>query len=98
MIQLHDPDTLFEEAAFIAYHFGWGHDEVLQMSHWERQRWCEEISSINERMNEQTGSLDPQSTGGVSPGGQAESQGAQFLDDDDGGTVLSKSLDELTDE
>jgi hypothetical protein len=97
MIQLHDADALFEEVAFIAYHFGWSHDEVLEMPHWERQRWCEEISSINERLNEQGGSIDPQDSGGVSPGGQA-SEGGRFLDADDGRTVLSKSLDELGDE
>jgi hypothetical protein len=47
-------DRLFEEVAFIAYHFGWAHDEVLSMPHWERRRWCAEISRINERMNEES--------------------------------------------
>lgn len=42
---------LYEEVAFVAYHFGWSRDEVLNMPHWERQRWCAEISRINERMN-----------------------------------------------
>lgn len=36
----------------MAYHFGWSHDEVLNMPHWERQRWCTEISAINDRMND----------------------------------------------
>jgi hypothetical protein len=36
----------------VAYHFGWSHDEVLNMPHWERQRWCTEISAINDRMND----------------------------------------------
>jgi hypothetical protein len=45
-------DQLFEEVAFVAYHFGWDHGDVLELPHWERQRWCEEISQINERMNE----------------------------------------------
>ncbi len=49
-----DPDRLFEEVAFVAYHFNWSHDEVLSLPHWERQRWCSEISRINERMNEGT--------------------------------------------
>lgn len=47
-------DRLYEEVAFIAYHFNWSHEAVLNMPHWERQRWCEEISRINERMNEKT--------------------------------------------
>jgi hypothetical protein len=45
------PDRLYEEVAFVAYHFGWSRDDVLNMPHWERTRWCEEISRINDRMN-----------------------------------------------
>lgn len=47
-------DQLFEEVAFVAYHFNWDHDAVLEMPHWERRRWCEEISKLNERMNEES--------------------------------------------
>ena len=47
-------DQLFEEVAFVAYHFNWSHDTILEMPHWERRRWCEEISRINERMNEES--------------------------------------------
>jgi len=36
----------------VAYHFGWSHETVLNMPHWERQRWCRQISEINDRMNE----------------------------------------------
>ena len=46
-------DQLYEEVAFVAYHFNWDHETVLTMPHWERQRWCEEISRINERMTEE---------------------------------------------
>ncbi|WP_169316577.1 MULTISPECIES: DUF6760 family protein [Natrinema] len=52
MVRLYEPDRLYEEVAFVAYHFGWSHDEVLNMPHWERQRWCTEISGINDRMND----------------------------------------------
>ena len=45
-------DGVYEEVAFVAYHFNWSREEVLNMPHWERRRWCEEISAINERMNE----------------------------------------------
>lgn len=58
VISRYPADRLFEEVAFVAYHFGWSHDEVLNMPHWERRRWCEEISRINERMN-----ADSKSTG-----------------------------------
>ena len=45
-------EQLYEEVAFVAYHFNWDHDDVLNLPHWERRRWCVEISRINERMNE----------------------------------------------
>ena len=51
VIPTYPTDRLFEEVAFVAYHFGWSHDDVLNMPHWERRRWCAEISRINERMN-----------------------------------------------
>jgi hypothetical protein len=60
-------DRLYEEVAFVAYHFNWGHDEVLAMPHRERQRWCEEISAINERINEE--SRPPEGGPGQAPGG-----------------------------
>lgn len=48
-------ERIYEEVAFVTYHFGWAHDDVLSLPHWERRRWCEEISRINERMNENDG-------------------------------------------
>ncbi len=44
-------DRLYEELAFLAYYFNWPRNEVLTMPHWERQRWCREISSINSEKN-----------------------------------------------
>lgn len=43
--------TLYEEVAFIAYHFHWSHEEIMNLEHRERQRWCEEISKINRRLS-----------------------------------------------
>lgn len=70
-------DRLYEEVAFVAYHFNWGHDEVLAMPHHERQRWCEEISAINERINEASGAPagGPGSPGPSGPGGGASVSG-----------------------
>ncbi len=42
---------LYEEMAFIAYHFHWSHDELMQLDHLERRRWCREISSINRALD-----------------------------------------------
>ncbi len=45
-------EQLYEEAAFLAYHFHWSEQEILDLEHWERRQWCEEISSINRADNE----------------------------------------------
>ncbi|OPY54103.1 MAG: hypothetical protein A4E48_00431 [Methanosaeta sp. PtaU1.Bin060] len=47
---------LYEEIAFIAYHFKWSHDEIMAMEHRDRRRWCEEISRINRLLNDNKGS------------------------------------------
>lgn len=46
-------DPLYEEVAFVAYHFHWPHDQVLTLEHAERRRWVKEISEINGRLNEE---------------------------------------------
>ena len=43
---------LYEEVAFVAYHFHWNQAEILNMEHGDRRRWVGEISGINGRMNE----------------------------------------------
>ncbi len=44
-------ERIYEEAAFIAYYFHWPHDEIMDMDHRERKKWCEEISKIHKKMN-----------------------------------------------
>ena len=44
-------ENIFKEVAFVAYHFHWGRDAILEMSHRERHQWVSEISSINEKIN-----------------------------------------------
>lgn len=44
-------DKIFEEVAFIAYHFHWTLQEILNLEHGDRQRFIDEISAINKRMN-----------------------------------------------
>jgi hypothetical protein len=43
---------LYEEVAFVAYHFHWPHETILHLEHNERRRWVAEISTINQRLNE----------------------------------------------
>jgi hypothetical protein len=45
-------EELHREVAFVAYHFHWSHEEVMQLEHAERRRWVSEISEINRQTNE----------------------------------------------
>ncbi len=39
--------------AFIAYYFHWSHEDLMQLEHQERRRWCEKISKINRELNQE---------------------------------------------
>lgn len=41
--------------AFVAYHFHWPMNDILELEHADRRRWVEQISSINHRMTEAAG-------------------------------------------
>ncbi|MER6631454.1 DUF6760 family protein [Streptomyces sp. Li-HN-5-11] len=43
---------LREEVAYIAYHFHWQREEILDLTHDERRQWVAEIARINTRVNE----------------------------------------------
>ena len=45
-------EDLFEEVAFIAYHFHWPLADILSLEHGDRQRFIYEISAINRQMSE----------------------------------------------
>jgi hypothetical protein len=45
-------DQMTREVAYVAYHFHWPKNEILEMSHLERQRWAKEISTINQEIND----------------------------------------------
>jgi hypothetical protein len=59
-------DRLLEEVAYVAYHFHWPYDEIMNMEHAERQHWVEQVAQINTRLNE-----------GVSSVGLSESEPAE---------------------
>lgn len=44
-------NLLYEEVAFIAFHFHWTREEILNLDHQERQRWVGEINKINQQVN-----------------------------------------------
>ncbi|HEX9968958.1 MAG TPA: DUF6760 family protein [Acidimicrobiales bacterium] len=45
-------DRLYEEVAYVAYHFHWSLDEILEMEHPLRRRFVEEIGRINTRLSD----------------------------------------------
>lgn len=50
-------DAIAAEVAYIAYHFHWPLEQIMNLEHSDRQRWAREISEINQRMNEESGSV-----------------------------------------
>ncbi|MDI5961164.1 hypothetical protein POF50_016730 [Streptomyces sp. SL13] len=46
------PGRLHEEVAYVAYHFHWRRDDILDLPHAERRTWVREIARINTRVNE----------------------------------------------
>ena len=48
----HGADRLYEEVAYIAYHFHWPLDDILDLEHPQRVRWAAEIARINTRISE----------------------------------------------
>ena len=48
-------DRLFEEVAYIAYHFHWPYEQLMALEHRERQLWAGEIAKINRRFDDEAG-------------------------------------------
>ena len=40
------------EVAFVAYYLHWPYDQIMQLDHCERRRWVNELSKINQRLNQ----------------------------------------------
>jgi hypothetical protein len=45
-------DQLYEEVAYLAYHFHWPLDDILDLEHPQRLRYVAEIAKINTRSRE----------------------------------------------
>jgi hypothetical protein len=50
-MMLYSADQIYEEVAYIAYHFHWSFDEILDLEHPTRRRFVEEIAKINRRIS-----------------------------------------------
>ncbi len=49
----HPADRLYEETAYVAYHFHWSLDEILDLEHPVRHRFVKEIGRINRRLSKE---------------------------------------------
>jgi hypothetical protein len=45
-------EQLFQEVAYLAYYFHWSHAEIMEMNHFERLVWVNELANINKTLNE----------------------------------------------
>lgn len=48
---LYPQERLYQELAFLAYYLHWSRDALLDLDHRERQRWCREVSAINQKLS-----------------------------------------------
>jgi hypothetical protein len=55
-IRVYSAEKIYEETAFIGYYLHWSREEIFELPHAERVRWCNEISKINCKINESNGS------------------------------------------
>ena len=44
-------ERIYEEVSYVAYHFHWRLDDILDLEHPERLRYVAEIARINERIS-----------------------------------------------
>jgi hypothetical protein len=45
-------DRLHEEVAYVAYHFHWSLDDILDLEHPDRLRYVSEIARINTKITQ----------------------------------------------
>ena len=51
---------LYEEVAYLAYHFHWPYDQIMALEHRERQQWVGEVTKINQRLNDESSMRRPE--------------------------------------
>ena len=42
-------DAIYDELAYVAYHFGWSRGDILDLEHAERIRYVREIDRLSSR-------------------------------------------------
>ncbi|WP_306910483.1 DUF6760 family protein [Arthrobacter sp. B3I9] len=52
-IMTYAPDRIYEEVSYVAYHFHWPLDDILDLEHAQRLRYVSEIAAINTRLSQE---------------------------------------------
>ena len=47
------PDRIYEEVAYVAYHFHWPLNDIPDLEHGQRLRYVQEIAGINTRLSQE---------------------------------------------
>ena len=50
-VSLYPQERLYQEMAFLAYYLHWSDEVLMGLDHWERRRWCREVSEINKKLS-----------------------------------------------
>ena len=50
-VSLYPQERLYQEMAFLAYYLHWSNEALMALDHWERRRWCREVSDINKKLS-----------------------------------------------
>lgn len=48
---LYPQERLYQEMTFLSYYLHWSRDQVMQLDHLERRRWCKEVSEVNQKLS-----------------------------------------------
>ena len=48
---LYTQERLYQEMTFLSYYLHWSRDEVMNLNHLERRRWCREVSAVNKKLS-----------------------------------------------
>lgn len=50
-MSLYPQERLYQEMAFLAYYLHWSNEDLMELDHCERRRWCREVSAINKKLS-----------------------------------------------
>lgn len=54
---LYSKKDLYEQISFLAYYFHWSLQELLTLTHSDRNRFCQEVNTLNRKANGDSNSI-----------------------------------------